>query len=166
MNKRINQLFALPLVVLFLFTSVTSCKSKTSDADVKTTIDQAIAANANLSGTYVDVKDGVATLTGEVKDDAAKASAETVAKETKGVKSVVNNLTVAPPPAPVQINADEPLKASVDSTLKAYPSVVATINNGVVTLTGEIKRANLQKLMIALNALKPKSIDNTQLTIK
>jgi hypothetical protein len=41
-----------------------ACNSKPSDADVKTSVDNAIAANSNLSGTYTDVKDGVVTLTG------------------------------------------------------------------------------------------------------
>jgi hyperosmotically inducible periplasmic protein len=166
MNKRINQVFALPLALLFLIALVTSCKQKTTDADIKTAVDNAIVANSSLSGTYTDVKDGVVTLSGEVKDDAAKTSAEDAAKGVNGVKSVVNNLTVAPVQAPVVITADDPLKASVDATIKAYSGVKATVQDGVVTLTGEIKKANLQKLMMALNALKPKSIDNTQLTIK
>src|SRR4030095_9181964 len=166
MNKRINRVFAIPLAVFFLIASVISCKQKTSDADLKTAVDNAIAANSNLSGTYADVKDGVVTLSGEVKTDAAKESAETAAKGINGVKSVVNNLTVAPAPAPVEITPDDPLKAAVENTIKPYPGVKATIQNGVVTLSGEIKKADLQKLMIALNSLKPKSIDNTQLIIK
>jgi hypothetical protein len=63
------------------------------------------------------------------------------------------------------ITADDPLKASVDATIKDYPGVAATIQDGVVTLTGEIKRADLQKLMKSLNTLKPKKIEN-KLTIK
>ena len=162
MNKKIMRALAFPAFILFV--TLAACNSKTSDADVKTSVDNAIAANSNLSGTYTDVKDGVVTLTGQVKDEAAKASAETTAKGVKGVKSVNNNLTVAPPPAPVEITADDPLKASVDNTIKAYPGVSATVKDGVVTLTGQIKRADLQKLMQALNTLKPKKIEN-QLTI-
>ena len=162
MNKKIN----LVIVSFLLIASLLSCKGKTSDADVKTSVDNAITANANFSGVSTSVKDGVVTLSGEVKDDAAKASAETVARGINGVKSVTNNLTVAPPPAaPVVITADDPLKASVDATLKAYPGVTATIKDGVITLSGKIKRADNQKLMVALNSLKPKKIDNAQLTI-
>jgi len=164
MNKRIS--LAIPLAMFFLIVSLTSCKQKTTDADIKTAVDSAIAANADLGGIRTAVNDGVVTLSGEVKDDAAKTSAEAAAKGVNGVKSVVNNLTVAPAQSPVVITADDPLKISVDATIKAYPGVKATVQNGVVTLTGEIKRADLQKMMMALNALKPKSIDNTQLTIK
>ena len=157
------KMLALPTFILFV--SLAACNSKTSDADVKTSVDNAIAGNSNLSGVYADVNDGVVTLTGQVKDETAKASAETTAKGVKGVKSVNNNLTIAPPlAAPVEITADDPLKASVDNTIKAYPGVAATVKDGVITLTGQIKRADLQNLMKALNTLKPKKIEN-QLTI-
>ena len=156
--------FAIPLAIFFLIASVTACKQKTTDADIKTAVDNAIAANTTLSGTYTDVKDGVVTLTGQVKDDAAKAAAEAAARGINGVKSVVNNLTVTPPPA-VQITADDPLKVSVESTVKNYPGVNATVQDGVITLTGEIKRTDLQQLMAALNSLKPKKVEN-KLTIK
>jgi osmotically-inducible protein OsmY len=164
MNKKIMKMLALPTFILFV--TLAACNSKTSDADVKTSVDNAIAANSDLSGTYTDVKDGVVTLSGQVKDEAAKSLAETTAKGVKGVKSVDNNLTVAPPPAaPVEITADDPLKASVDNTIKDYPGVAATVKDGVITLTGQIKRADLQNLMKALNTFKPKKIEN-QLTIK
>jgi hyperosmotically inducible protein len=163
MNKKIMRVL-LPTFILFV--SLAACNSKTSDADVKTSVDNAIAANSNLTGAYTDVKDGVVTLTGQVKDESAKASAETTAKGVKGVKSVNNNLTVAPPPAaPVEVTADDPLKASVDNTVRSYPGVSASVKDGVITLTGQIKRADLQNLMKSLNSLKPKKIEN-QLTIK
>ncbi|HEY5969648.1 MAG TPA: BON domain-containing protein [Chitinophagaceae bacterium] len=163
MNKKIMRMLALPVFILFV--SLAACNSKTSDADVKTSVDNAIAANSNLSGAYADVKDGVVTLSGQVKDEIAKSSAETTAKGVKGVKSVTNNLTIAPPPAaPVEITADDPLKASVDNTIRTYPGVAATVKDGVITLTGQIKKADLQKLMMELNTLKPKKIEN-QLTI-
>ena len=83
----------------------------------------------------------------------------------KGVKSVVNNLTVTPPPAPVEINTDSTLTQGVADATKDFPSVTATINNGEITLTGSIQRSNLPKLMQSLNSLHPKKINN-QLTIK
>jgi len=153
----------LAVPVLFLFVTTTSCNSKAKDADIKTDVDKAIAANTDLSTVSTSVNEGVVTLSGEVKDETTKTAAETAARGVNGVKSVTNNLSVTPPP--VVITADDPLKASVDNTIKPYPGVNATIQNGVITLTGEIKRADLQQLMAALNSLKPKSIDN-KLTIK
>ena len=113
----------------------------------------------------VGVNDGTATLTGEVKDAAIKSDAEAKAKDVKGVTAVVNNISITPSTPPVVITADDPLKISVDNTLRDYPGVTATINDGVVTLTGEIKKADLQKLMMALNSLKPKKVEN-KLVIK
>jgi len=156
-------MFAVP--VLFLFVATTSCNSKSKDADIKMEVDKAIAANASLSTVSTSVNEGVVTLSGEVKDESTKTAAEEAARGVNGVKSVTNNLSVTPPPATVVITADDPLKASVDNTVKAYPGVSASIQDGVVTLTGEIKRVDLQKLMMELNSLKPKSIEN-KLTIK
>jgi osmotically-inducible protein OsmY len=42
----------------------------------------------------VDVKDGVVTLKGAVPSDEARHKAEKLAKRVKGVKSVVNQLTI------------------------------------------------------------------------
>jgi osmotically-inducible protein OsmY len=88
MSKKINPVLAIPLIAFLFMTSLMSCKGKTSDADVKTSVDNAIAANASLSGVSTSVKDGVVTLSGEVKDDAAKASAENSGRGINGVKSV------------------------------------------------------------------------------
>lgn len=51
----------------------------------------------------VDVeKDGVATLSGTVPSEPAKAKAETLANDTVGVERVVNHLEVKPPQAKKQ----------------------------------------------------------------
>ena len=144
---------------------ITSCSGKAKDADVKAAVDKAFSTNPDLSSVMVDVKDGTATLSGEVKDAIAKSEAETKAKDVKGVTAVVNNLSITPSPPPVVITADDPLKISVDNAVKDYPGVTASINDGVVTLTGEIKRADLQKLLSVLHGLKPKNIEN-KLVIK
>jgi hyperosmotically inducible protein len=45
-------------------------------------------------GLKVDVKDGVVTLNGQVDEPKAKTRAEALAKKVKGVKQVINNLTI------------------------------------------------------------------------
>ena len=75
MNKRINGVLAIPLSLFFLIASVTSCKQKTSDADLKTAVEKSFAGTGGgLAGANVDVKDGVVTLTGEVKTETEKNS--------------------------------------------------------------------------------------------
>ena len=58
-------------------------------------------ATAKAAAIDVDTSNGVVTLKGSVESEAARASAETVAKQTEGVTSVVNILTVVAPAAPV-----------------------------------------------------------------
>jgi hyperosmotically inducible periplasmic protein len=77
----------------------------------------------------------------------------------KGVKSVVNNATVTPPP-PVVISADDSLKTNVAAALKDYPTLQADVKDGVVTLTGDVQRSALPKVMQALSSLHPKKIEN------
>lgn len=165
MKKTMNKTMAVLMVFAIMAAALTGCKSKPKDADVKAAIETALQANPAASGTTVTVDKGVATLSGQVANEAAKEELGKAAAGIMGVKSVVNNLTVAAP-APVAITADDPLTAMVKDATKDFPTVTATVSEGVITLKGEIQKANLQKLMMALQALKPKKVDNTQLVIK
>ncbi len=152
------------VVAMALSLSLTSCKPK--DADVKAKVETAIKANPDASGVTVTVADGVATLTGEVKDEATKAAVEAAAK-TAGAKTVVNSTTVMVAPTVVmpEIAGDAVLAAAVKDATKDFPTVTAAVNAGVIMLTGTIEKAKLPKLMMILNGLKAAKIDN-QLTTK
>lgn len=150
-------------LVFALSVCFVSCKPK--DADVKTNVENKLKDNADASGVMVTVNDGVVTLTGEVKDDATKAAVAAAAKDAKGAKEVMNNTTVmAPMQAPV-IAADDPLTMSVKDATKDYTGVNATVTDGVIFLTGTIAKDKLPKLMMALNQIHPKRIDN-KLTVQ
>ena len=143
-------------VAFALAVAFTGCKAK--DSDVQTSVQ-----SKETTSVSVTVNDGVATLNGEVADEAAKMKAGEIAKGEKGVKSVVNNLTVAMPAVmapPVVVAADDPLMMSVKDAVKDHPTVTASVADGVVTLTGTIKKAALPKLMMNLNSLHPKKINN------
>ncbi|WP_231491217.1 BON domain-containing protein [Pedobacter sp. Leaf170] len=133
------------------------CKPK--DADIQSAVQAKEAA-----GITVAVAKGDVTLTGEVADEAEKAKAEEIAKAEEGVKSVINNLTIKTV-APVVIAEDTVLIKNVADATKDFPTVKAEVKDGVVLLTGEIKKASLITLMQHLSALKPKKIDN-KLTVK
>ena len=166
MNKKPLKWGALFLSIFFLSATLSSCGVK--DSTIQEKIAEAAKATPELSTVTSDVKDGVVTLSGEVKDDAAKTASEAAIKAIKGVKSVVNNITVTPPPPPppaVVINPDDALIKGVTDATKDFPSVKAAVQDGVITLTGEIKRSSLPKLLQSLNSLKPKKVDN-KLTIK
>lgn len=68
-------------------------------------------------------------------------------------------------PAPVEIASDTALQRGVRDATKDHPGVKADVNGGEITLTGEITRSKLPDLMMSLNSLRPKKINN-QLTIK
>lgn len=155
----------LAVIMIALAVGFVSCKPK--DADIKTAVEQAISAIPDAAGATIEVKDGIATITGEFKDETARIAAETAAKAVKGVKSVVNNGTVTAPVvvAPVEVSADAALISAVADAVKDFSTVKADVKDGIITLTGEIQKTNLPKLMMSLNALKPKKVDN-KLTVK
>jgi hyperosmotically inducible protein len=161
------------LLVALAFTAIgfTSCKKKVKDADIKTAIETALKADPMAANTMVSVEKGVATITGECKDEMCKAHCADMVKAIKGVTSVVNNCTVAPPVvAPLTTDtAVDALSKSVADALKDYPGVIGAVKDQVLTLTGEISKDKLQKLMMGLNALKSmglKSIDSKGLVKK
>jgi osmotically-inducible protein OsmY len=69
---------------------------KTTDAAITSAVKTKFLGDTQVSGLKIDVdtKDGVVTLTGTVKSAAERAEAIRLAKTTKGVKSVVDKLTV------------------------------------------------------------------------
>ncbi len=167
MRKPLLRFAFLSASVAIIEMSISSCKGGVKDADLEKTITEKIAATADAAGVTTAVKDGVVTLNGVFKDDASKAALETALKAIPGVKSITDNATIAPPPppAPVIVAVDSTLIKGVADATKDFPMVKTAIQDGVITLTGEIKKASLPKLMMSLNTLKPKKIEN-KLTIK
>jgi len=67
--------------------------------------------------------------------------------------------------APVVISTDETLRSSLKDVVKAYDGVEADVKDGVVTLRGNIRQEQLQPLIMKVQELKPKKVEN-QLVIK
>jgi hyperosmotically inducible periplasmic protein len=158
------------LMAIAIITTVSFVSCSPKDADIQAAIETKIKAMPDMvTGATIAVKDGVATLSGECKDEMCKAACEKAATETKGVKSIVSNFTIAappPPPAPVVITADDPLTKAVADATKDYPGVTAVVKDGVVSVTWEISKDKWKKLKMALDGLHPKKVDGTGLTIK
>ncbi len=121
-------------------------------------------ADPALAGVVVTVQEQVATLTGIVEDEAAKMAAESAVAAVENVKSVVNRIEVIPP-APDYSELDATINAALADALKDHAKVTATVQDGVITLTGEIREKDLPILMQKLNALNPVQIVNN-LTVK
>ena len=166
MKQKLSRLLLLFGTVALISSTIPGCKSKVNDADVKTAVETALQANPETAGLMVDVKDGVATVSGEAKDEAAKTKATELATAVKGVKSVENNVSIAAPPSPpVEITADDPLTSAVKDATKDYPTVTATVKDGVITVSGELKSDSWKKLKMTLDGLKPKKVDASGLKV-
>jgi hyperosmotically inducible periplasmic protein len=131
-----------------------------SDADLQKAATDKLAAD-KVTGVTVAVKDGVATLSGEMVNITDKTKAEASIKSVEGIKSVTNNITVkAPPPAPAP--ADPMLQGKVDEALKkaGCTGAKATIANGVVTLVGTVPEAKYGACFQAVSEIGGVKIDN------
>jgi hyperosmotically inducible periplasmic protein len=110
-----------------------------TDHDAEKAIKQSYTYRATLDNKVkVDVDDGVATLTGKVRDDEQSRIAEDTASETPGVNRVVNKLKIAGEAKP---GSDEWIALKIRSRLlvKANVSLTDTkveVRDGVVYLTG------------------------------
>ena len=140
-----------------------SCAPK--DADIKAKVDEVIKADPMFAGASADVKDGVVTITGEMKDTMCKSMcAKTIKeKDIKGVKDVVNNATVTPPPPPPTVPAsmttmlDEATQQKVKDGLKDIKGVTVTFDADKAVLSGEVTAKDRMKIMQMLAAAKVKS---------
>lgn len=132
-----------------------------TDAELKTKAEEALKGDPTTSSVNVEVKDGAATVSGEVKDDAAKAKAAELAK-VEGVTSVTNDVVVAAAPPPMASADDATLKTKAEEALKAKNcgDITVAVSEGRVTLRGTISREKLPECIMAVQETKPKSVDN------
>jgi hyperosmotically inducible periplasmic protein len=163
--KRITNLL---LFVAFV-AALNACKP--SDEKIGTAVNEAIAANASLSPVSATVKDGILTLSGEVETDELKALAENTLKAVKGVKSIVNNVTVKPKgPTAEELAqmADNALLSKVNEAFATYKvtGIVAVVKDGIVTLTGDVKRKELQNVMKAAMETGAVKVENQMNILK
>lgn len=121
--KAKTSLFALVVMTLALAIGIGCAKPMKSNAQLNGEVQNKISGDSNLQGRQVAVQanDGVVTLTGTVQSDAEKIAASNDAAQIEGVKTVLNNLTVAAPAvAAAQPAAAEPAAAPVPE-VKAKP---------------------------------------------
>lgn len=151
----------LSLLIIALLATVSACSPK--DEDLTKAIETGIASIS--SDISVSTKDGIATLSGEVEKAELIQQAVTLAKNTKGIKSVVNGITVKAPE--LVFSADDLLKEKVMEGFSKYgiTGITATVVDGEVTLTGDITRAKLMDAMKAANEALPMKVKN-EMTIK
>jgi hyperosmotically inducible protein len=151
--KKILTIMCLALVLVFA-----GCRGK-SDADLQKDAETAVKAKAPTVS--VSVKDGVATLTGEVADAATKTAAETAAK-VEGIKSVTNNLTVKPTPTPTPATANTGDKTKIEDALKkaGCATVTVDITTTPATISGTVPKGKMQDCVKAAQEAAGKPVTN------
>ncbi|MEI7729134.1 MAG: BON domain-containing protein [Verrucomicrobiota bacterium] len=138
------------------------CPAEHSDGWLGLKVETALLFHRNVSTTKtdVDVKDGVATLTGEATSEAQKELTGEYAKDVEGIKEVKNKMTVVASPAkPAETIGekidDASITAQVKSSLVAHHSTSAmktkvTTTDGVVTVSGVAKNDAEKSLVTKL----------------
>lgn len=144
MRVKVLTVFSLAIVLL-----LGACGKK--DTDVQKAAQDKLAAD-NVQGVNVTVKDGVATLTGQVKDITVKNKAEASAR-VEGVKSVNNQITLAPLPTPMSAPEDPILRVKVEESLRkaGCTGAVVTVAGGKVTISGTVPEAKYGECIQVVN---------------
>jgi hyperosmotically inducible protein len=140
-----------------LVTAILALGCAETDPGITTSVKSRLVADDMVKARRIDVdtKDRVVTLTGEVRTTEEESRALQVARETKGVTNVVDQLTVVPEAAPTTgvtpgepgyeaVPTDAGITAAVKSKLLADPdtsglAIDVDTNKRVVTLTGTVK---------------------------
>jgi osmotically-inducible protein OsmY len=114
-----------------------------TDFEINSAVDRKLLHDSSVPGNDIDVgtEHGIVLFPGTVPNILAKERATTIAESVKGVRSVVNNLTVK---AVSRTNHD--IRMDVEAALLYDPAtdayeVTPRVNDGVVTLTGTVGSA-------------------------
>lgn len=159
--KKTIAVAALALAVSF---GSIACKKKVSDADLQAKTTTVIAANPTAS---VEVKDGVAHLSGTFATQEEKDAAIASLKKVEGIKDVHDMATLAPVQDVVTTNSavDPAIEQKLKDAVKDFPSVNVEVINGELTLTGTVSSTQARKIKESVDALKVGKV-NFNYTVK
>jgi len=143
MLRRVTSLFGMAALVA----TMVACSQ--TDPGVTTAVKAKLATDDTVKAYKIDVdtKDGVVTLSGTVDTAEAKTRAVEVARTTKGVSRVEDQLSVAPPAVATSGTAaplaDAAITAAVKTALLADPlsaglKIDVDTAGGVVTMSGTV----------------------------
>ncbi|AZB10335.1 BON domain-containing protein [Chryseobacterium sp. G0162] len=148
--KKTIAMAALAVAVSF---GAVSCKKKVSDAELQTQATTVVTSNPNAS---VEVKEGVAHLSGTFADQQSKDAMIAQLKAIKGVKEVMDMSKVEVAPAPVETKSavDPAVQKKVQDAVKDFPTVKVEVINDELTLTGNVSKEQAKKIKQSVDALK------------
>lgn len=113
-----------------------------SDLDVQTLVDDELewTPDVDAAGIGVAVADGTVTLSGEVDSYAERLAAKRAARRVRGVRTIVDNLTVHPKSANPVTETDiaKEVNRALSRAANIPEAVQAEVDGHNVTLTGEV----------------------------
>lgn len=152
------------VVLAFMAVVITGC-SKQEAPPLKETVSKALQqAGFNDVKVDEDRDKGVITLNGRVRSPELKAHAEEVAKAAAPGKVVANQLSIEPvdqesAAKKIESNVDDAIGKSYKATLIANhlddAGIHYDVKNGVLTLTGTVKNADVRAQAEKLGASVP-----------
>jgi hypothetical protein len=127
-NKSISTSRVVATTALALVLALAGCKSSpppADDASLTTALQSRIAGDGALSAEPIQssVQNRVATLTGNVSNEAARSLAAADAAQVPGIKTVVNNLTVQAPAPTITAAAAPPPPVPVPAPVAPKPKL-------------------------------------------
>ena len=147
--KKIFQMAALALMVS---TVAVSCKKKTNDTELATQATEIVKANPTAS---VEVKEGVAHLSGTFATQAEKDAMIASLKAIPGVKDVMDMSSVVPAAVVETASVVDPaVQQKLADAVKDFKTVKVEVVNGELTLTGDVTAEQARKIKMSVDALK------------
>lgn len=146
--KKIFQMAALALMVS---TVAVSCKKKPNDTELATQATEIVKANPTAS---VEVKEGVAHLSGTFATQAEKDAMIASLKAIPGVKDVMDMASVTPAAVETASVVDPAVQQKLADAVKDFKTVKVEVVNGELTLTGDVTAEQARKIKMSVDALK------------
>jgi len=123
-----------------------------ADTEINKAVETVLFVDNYVPASQIDVAtaEGIVTLSGTVDNLLAKERAVQLAESIKGVRAVIDQVTVTP-----SVRPDAEIKSDVEQALSDDPAVGLydvhiTVTNGVVTLTGKVGSYAEQQLAPAV----------------
>lgn len=139
-------------------TAAEKTKTTMTDAEITSAVKTKLLADETVGGLKLDVdtEHGVVTLSGPVHSAAERARALKLARDTKGVKSVKNNLKLETAGTAGRTDKDDKLKVEVKDDTKETAAKVKDKSKDAGEKTKEVSKDAAQKTKDA--AVKTKDV--------
>ena len=139
-------------LALMVSTVAISCKKKPNDTELATQATEIVKANPTAS---VEVKEGVAHLSGTFATQAEKDAMIASLKAIPGVKDVMVMSSVVPAAVVETASVVDPaVQQKLADAVKDFKTVKVEVVNGELTLTGDVTAEQARKIKMSVDALK------------